>query len=69
LEVLDFGMAWGSLSFQFKSLGVNAKGAGLSVTRIQNATKNAIEFLCWEEICLNKIHFITTIDVFEHLSN
>lgn len=69
MEVLDFGMGWGSLCFQFKSLGVNARGAELSVPRIQNATKNGIEVLSWEEIFLNKFHFITTDDVFEHLSN
>lgn len=68
LEVLDFGMGWGSLCCQFKSLGVNAKGSELSIPRIENAKKNGIEVLTWEEIGKSKFHFINTDDVFEHLT-
>lgn len=67
LHFLDFGMGWGSYCLQLKSLDINAYGAELSQKRVENAKKNGITVLSWEEITHHKFDFINTDDVFEHL--
>lgn len=69
LEVLDFGMGWGSLCVQFKALGVNAKGVELSIPRKLFAESQGVEVVSWEDLDKLRFDFINTDDVFEHLTD
>jgi 2-polyprenyl-3-methyl-5-hydroxy-6-metoxy-1,4-benzoquinol methylase len=69
LEVLDFGMGWGNLCVQFKTLGVPAKGLELSIPRKEYAESQGVEVITWEDLDHLKFDFINTDDVFEHLTD
>lgn len=69
LKFLDFGMGWGTWCQMSNAFGVNTEGMELSEKRIQNAQRNGVMTINWEQMKDNKYDFINTEQVFEHISN
>lgn len=68
IEVLDFGMGWGSWCLMAKAFGYQAWGTELSQKRILYAKEQGIDVMSWEDIGDHKFHFINAEQVFEHIS-
>ncbi|HET8697833.1 MAG TPA: class I SAM-dependent methyltransferase [Gammaproteobacteria bacterium] len=67
LEVLDFGMGWGSWARMALAFGCKVAGSDLSLARQQHARSIGVEVLQWNELPGRNFHFINTEQVFEHL--
>mgnify|MGYP001291256464 CR=1 FL=1 len=70
LNFLDFGMGWGHWLIAAKACGVNGYGSEISEERINFAKKNCVKVIDpFEDIYQEYFHFISTDQVFEHLSD
>lgn len=67
LDVLDFGMGWGTWSRMALAFGCNVSGSELSVVRQQYARSMGVNVLQWDQLPGRDFHFINTEQVFEHL--
>jgi SAM-dependent methyltransferase len=66
VEVLDFGMGWGTWLQMAQAFGCRAVGAELSWARAESAP-TGIDVLSANELPAGRFHFINTEQVFEHL--
>lgn len=68
IEILDFGMGWGSWALMAKAFGCKVYGIELSQCKIEHALQNGLKILTSEELQEYKFDFINAEQVFEHLS-
>src|SRR5262249_52675458 len=66
VEVLDYGMGWGSWLQMAQAFGCVAVGAELSATRA-GAPAPGIEVVGADDLPEGRFHFVNTEQVFEHL--
>jgi len=67
LEVLDFGMGWGSWCRAAIGLGCRAYGVELSPTRIEHAAESGVRILRWEDVPERRFDLINADQVLEHV--
>ena len=67
IDVLDFGMGWGSWARMALAFGCNVSGSELSLARQQHGRSIGVNVLQWSELPGRNFHFINTEQVFEHL--
>src|SRR5690606_16985924 len=63
LDVLDFGMGWGTWSRMALAFGCNVSGSELSVVRQQYARSMGVNVLQWDQLPGRDFHFINTEQV------
>jgi 2-polyprenyl-3-methyl-5-hydroxy-6-metoxy-1,4-benzoquinol methylase len=69
INVLDFGMGWGSWSKVAKAHGLNVFGAELSQSRIEHGRTNGIQEITDLISCSFEFDYINTEQVLEHISD
>lgn len=69
LEVLDFGMGWGTWCQAAKALGCKVRGMEISRAQTEHAQANGIQTIEWESLSGHRFDFINSDQVFEHLDN
>lgn len=67
VQVLDFGMGWGTWAITAQRIGWEVCGAELSKSRIEYATKRGVNTINPVTEQTGKYNFINTEQVFEHL--
>jgi 2-polyprenyl-3-methyl-5-hydroxy-6-metoxy-1,4-benzoquinol methylase len=67
IQVLDFGMGWGTWLMMARAFGMQVTGLELSPKRVEYARSNGLRVVTPEEIAPETIDFINAEQVFEHL--
>lgn len=68
IKLLDYGMGWGMFIRIAKQLGVDAYGLELSQPQVEYARSHGIKTITDDELADHRFHFISTEQVFEHVT-
>ena len=69
IKIFDFGIGWANWAKIAKSFGCAVYGSEISENRKENAIRNGIIMINWEDIPKYEFDIINTEQVFEHLVN